>query len=65
MYKILEKQELNNTVTRMKIHAPLVASKALPGQFIILRVNDKGERIPLTISDYDRQEGSVSISFSL
>ena len=65
MYKILEKQELNNTVTRMKIHAPLVASKALPGQFIILRVNDKGERIPLTISDYDRQEGSVSIIFQI
>ena len=65
MYKILEKQELNNTVTRMKIHAPLVASKALPGQFIILRVNDKGERIPLTISDYDRNEGSVSIIFQI
>ena len=65
MYKILEKQELNSTVTRMKILAPLVASKALPGQFIILRVSDKGERIPLTISDYDREEGSISIIFQI
>ena len=65
MYQIIDKQELNSTVTRMKIHAPLVAAKALPGQFIILRVNDKGERIPLTISDYDREEGSVSIIFQI
>ena len=65
MYKILEKQELNSTVTRMKVLAPLVAKKALPGQFIILRVNDHGERIPLTISDYDRNEGSVSIIFQI
>ena len=65
MYKILEKQELNNIVTRMKIHAPLVAAKALPGQFIILRVNEKGERIPLTISDYDREEGSITIIFQI
>lgn len=65
MYKILEKQELNNTVTRMKIHAPLVSAKALPGQFIILRVNEFGERIPLTIADYDRDEGSVTIIFQI
>ena len=65
MYKILEKEELNSTVTRMKILAPLVAKKALPGQFIILRVNDKGERIPLTIYDYDRDEGTVSIIFQI
>lgn len=65
MYKILQKVELNSTVTKMKVHAPLIASKALPGQFIILRVNDKGERIPLTISDYDREEGSVTIIFQI
>ena len=65
MYKILEKQELNNNVTKMKVDAPLIASKALPGQFIILRVNEKGERIPLTIADYDRIEGSVTIIFQI
>lgn len=65
MYKILEKQGLNNTVTKMKVNAPLIASKALPGQFIILRVNEKGERIPLTIADYDRIEGSVTIIFQI
>ena len=65
MYKILEKKELNSTVTKMKVLAPLVASKALPGQFIILRVNDKGERIPLTISDYDREVGTITIIFQI
>ena len=65
MYKILEKQELNNNVAKMKVDAPLIASKALPGQFIILRVNEKGERIPLTIADYDRIEGSVTIIFQI
>lgn len=65
MYKILEKKELNSNVTRMKILAPLIAAKALPGQFIILRVDEKGERIPLTISDYDRDEGSISIIFQI
>lgn len=65
MYKILRKKELNPTVTRMDIEAPLVAKKAEPGQFIILRVDDEGERMPLTIADYDREEGTVTIIFQI
>lgn len=65
MYRILQKQELNETVTRMEIEAPLVAAKAEPGQFIILRVDDAGERIPLTIAGYDREKGSVTIIFQI
>ncbi len=63
MYKILEKRELNPTVTMMNIEAPLVAKHAEPGQFIILRVDEEGERIPLTIADYDRDRGTVKIIF--
>ncbi|MDD2262909.1 MAG: sulfide/dihydroorotate dehydrogenase-like FAD/NAD-binding protein [Clostridia bacterium] len=63
MYKILEKKDLNNEVVYMKVDAPAVAKKCEPGQFIILRVNEQGERIPLTIEDYDREEGWVSIIF--
>ena len=55
MYKILEKTPLNPTVTKMVIDAPLVAKKAEPGQFIIFRASEDGERIPLTIADYDRE----------
>ena len=65
LYKILKKQELNPTVTRMEILAPAVAKKARPGQFIILRVDENGERIPLTVADFDRQAGSVSIIFQV
>ncbi len=65
MYKIVEKRELNPTVTFMSIDAPLVARKAEPGQFIILRVDDDGERIPLTIAGYDRQVGTVDIIFQI
>ena len=65
MYKILKKQNLNPTVTLMEIDAPFVAAKAQPGQFIILRVNEEGERIPLTIAGYDRQKGSVTIIFQI
>lgn len=65
MYKILKKKSLNPTVTYMEIEAPLVARKAEPGQFIILRVDEDGERIPLTIADYDRVKGSVSIIFQI
>lgn len=65
MYKILDKECLNATVTRMVIEAPAVAAKAEPGQFIILRVDDKGERIPLTIADFDRQAGTVTIIFQI
>ncbi len=55
MYKILEKTPLNPTVTKMVIEAPLVAKKAEPGQFIIFRASEDGERVPLTIADYDRK----------
>ncbi len=65
MYQILEKRELNPTVTLMKIHAPAVAKKANPGQFIILRTDADGERIPLTVADYDRAAGSVTIIFQV
>lgn len=65
MYKILKKVELNPTVTRMDVEAPLIAKKAEPGQFIILRVDEEGERIPLTIADYDREAGTVTIIFQI
>ena len=65
MYTILEKKQLNPTVTLMRVSAPLVARKAEPGQFIILRVDENGERIPLTVADYDREEGSVTIIFQI
>ena len=65
MYKIISKEILNPTVTLMKIDAPLVAKKAEPGQFIILRVDDEGERIPLTIADFDRDAGTVTIIFQI
>ena len=65
MYKILRKVELNPTVTLMEIDAPLIAKKAEPGQFIILRVDEDGERIPLTIADFDREKGIVTIIFQL
>ncbi len=63
MYQIISKQVLNESVTRMDILAPAVARRALPGQFIILRVNDEGERIPLTIAGYDRDAGTVTVIF--
>ena len=65
MYQIVTKQSLNPTVTKMEISAPFVAKKALPGQFIILRVDEEGERIPLTIADYDREKGTVTIIFQI
>lgn len=65
MYKIVRKKELNPTVTLMDIEAPLVAQKAQPGQFIILRVDEDGERIPLTVADYDREKGTVTIIFQI
>ncbi|MBO5375048.1 MAG: sulfide/dihydroorotate dehydrogenase-like FAD/NAD-binding protein [Clostridia bacterium] len=65
MYEILERQELNNTVTRLVIHAPRVAKKAEAGQFIILRTDEDGERIPLTIADYDREKETVTIIFQV
>ncbi|MBO5648325.1 MAG: sulfide/dihydroorotate dehydrogenase-like FAD/NAD-binding protein [Clostridia bacterium] len=65
MYQILRKQQLNPTVTLMEIKAPLVARKAEAGQFIILRVDEQGERIPLTIAGYHREEGWVRIIFQI
>ena len=64
-YEILNKKVLNPTVIYMKIFAPLVAKKAEPGQFIILRTDENGERIPLTIAGYDREVGSVEIIFQV
>ena len=63
MYEIIEKKVLNEQVKLMVINAPIVAKKAQPGQFIILRVDDEGERIPLTIADFDRQKGTITIIF--
>ncbi len=63
MFKILTKKVLNHQVKLMEIQAPLIAKKAEPGQFIILRVDENGERIPLTIADFDREKGSVTIIF--
>ena len=63
MYQIVNKKILNPTVTMMDVKAPLVAKKAQPGQFIILRVDEDGERIPLTVAGYNREEGTVKIIF--
>ena len=65
MYKIVKKRALNPTVTMMDIEAPFVARKAEPGQFIILRVDADGERIPLTVAGYDREAGTVKIIFQI
>ena len=63
MYKIVRKRELNDAVTLMDIEAPFVARKAKAGQFIIFRIDDRGERVPLTIAGYDREKGTVTIIF--
>lgn len=65
MFKIVSKKELNPTVTYMSIEAPRIAKKAEAGQFIILRVDSDGERIPLTIAGYDREQGTVDIIFQI
>ena len=65
MYLIKKKERLNPTVTLMEIDAPFVAKKAQAGQFIILRVDEEGERIPLTVADYDREAGTVTIIFQI
>ena len=65
MYKIVKKQEPNPTVTLMEVDAPFIARKAEPGQFIILRVDEEGERIPLTVADFDREKGTVTIIFQI
>ena len=63
MFEIMEKRTLGPGIVLMKVKAPLIAGKAMPGQFIMLRVSEEGERIPLTIADYDRVEGSITIIF--
>ena len=65
MYRIRAKKELNSTVTMMEIEAPRVAAKARAGQFIILRVDENGERIPLTVAGTDRTAGTVRIIFQI
>ncbi len=65
MFLITERRELNPTVTLMKVYAPLVAKKAKAGQFVILRVDENGERIPLTIADYNRKTGEITIIFQV
>ena len=65
MYRIVQKNALNASVIQMDIQAPLVARKARPGQFVILRVDGQGERIPLTIAGCDEQAGTVRIIFQM
>lgn len=65
MYRIVKKVPLNSTVTKMVVQAPLIAKKALPGQFVILRAGADSERIPLTVADYDRQGGTVTVIFQV
>ena len=65
MYEILEKEYLNPTVAKMVVSAPLVARKAEPGQFIILRAKEESERLPLTIADYDRERGSITVIYQI
>lgn len=65
MYQIVAKQALNPTVERMVIRAPLIARKAEPGQFVILRAKEASERIPLTIADFDRENGTVTIIYQI
>ena len=65
MFKIVEKTPLNPTVTKLVIEAPLVAKKAQPGQFIIVRAKEDSERIPLTVADFDREAGTVTIIFQI
>ena len=65
MYKILRRKQLNDTVVRLDVEAPFIAKKAKAGQFIILRIDERGERMPLTIADTNAEEGSVSIIFQI
>ncbi len=63
MYKILAKKQLNSEVTAMTVDAPFIAKKVQPGQFVIIRTDEKGERVPLTVADFDREKGTVTIIF--
>ena len=63
MYKIVRKEKLSDKIYLMDVEAPRVAHSCLPGQFIIVKIDEEGERIPLTICDYDREEGTITIVF--
>ena len=65
MYEILSKEALNPTVVRITVQAPRIARKAEPGQFVILRAKEQSERIPLTVADYDREAGSVTVIYQI
>ena len=65
MFKIVEKKSLNPTVSKITVEAPLIAKKAEPGQFIIFRAKEDSERIPLTIADFDREAGTVTIIYQI
>ena len=65
MYKIVKRQQLNDTVVRLDVDAPFIAKKAKAGQFIIFRIDEQGERVPLTIADTDPEKGTVTIIFQL
>lgn len=65
MFKIVKKEVLNSTVVLMDIEAPYIARKAEPGQFIIFRIDEAGERVPLTIADYDREKGTITIIYQI
>ena len=63
MYRILRREDLTPLIHLFKIEAPAVARKAQPGQFVMIRIDEKGERIPVTVADWDRAEGSVTVVF--
>ncbi len=65
MFQIVRKQQLNASVTRMEFAAPYIAAKAQPGQFVIFRVDETGERVPLTIADFDREAGTITLIFQV
>ena len=65
LYKILRKERLNDSVSLIEVEAPYIAKKAEPGQFIILRIDEEGERVPFTIADYDREKGTVTVIFQI
>ncbi len=65
MFQILEKRQLNDAVVMVKLAAPLIAKKVMPGQFIIFRLDEFGERVPLTVADYDREGGTITLIFQI
>lgn len=65
LFQIVEKKKLNDAVVMVRIAAPLIAKKVLPGQFIIFRLDEFGERVPLTVADYDREGGTITLIFQI